>query len=193
MFSHAELLKATSSLSKFAMKLTRNRDNADDLLQSTILIALEKQDHFEQGTNLFSWTSKIMFNTFVSSYRHNSRFETLYDPQEYIDQVEVESTQENETDLSLVLDAMMLLSEDHQEILIKVCVEGRRYAEVAQQLGIPVGTVRSRLSRAREALQDLLNRERPRFPRHHGAAAHFASAHSTSGVFAGTPEYRAIV
>lgn len=162
MFTHAELLKETPSLNKFAYKLTRNRDDAEDLLQATIVTALEKQEQFEQGTNLFSWTSRIMFNAFVSNYRHNSRFETQYDPQWYIDQESVEATQENEAELSLVFDAMLSLSEDHREILILVCIDGMRYAEVADKLQIPVGTVRSRLSRAREGLQDLLNVTRRR-------------------------------
>jgi len=162
MFTHAELLKETPSLNKFAYKLTRNRDDAEDLLQSTVVTALEKQQQFEQGTNLFSWTSRIMFNAFVSNYRHNSRFETQYDPQWYIDQESVEATQENDAELGLVFDAMLSLSEDHREILILVCIDGMRYAEVAEKLQIPVGTVRSRLSRAREGLQDLLNITRHR-------------------------------
>jgi RNA polymerase sigma-70 factor (ECF subfamily) len=162
MFNHSELLKETSSLGKFAYKLTRNRDDAEDLLQATIVTALEKQAQFEQGTNLFSWTSRIMFNAFVSNYRHNSRFETQYDPQWYIDQESVDATQENDAELSLVFDAMLSLSEDHREILMLVCIDGMRYAEVADKLQIPVGTVRSRLSRAREGLQELLNVTRRR-------------------------------
>lgn len=157
MFTHEELLKEAASLSKFAYKLTRNRDDADDLLQSTLATALDKQNQFEHGTNLFSWTSRIMFNAFVSAYRHNCRFETQYDPQWYIDQQSVEATQESEAELSLVFDAIMSLSEDHREILRMVCIDGMQYNEVAEQLIIPVGTVRSRLSRAREGLQDRLN------------------------------------
>src|SRR5262245_20255880 len=162
MFNHSELLKETPSLNKFAYKLTRNRDDAEDLVQATIVTALEKQQQFEQGTNLFSWTSRIMFNTFVSNYRHNSRFETQYDPQWYIDQESVEATQENEAELGLVFDAMLSWPEDHREILMLVCIDGMRYAEVAEKLHIPVGTVRSRLSRAREGLQELLNVTRRR-------------------------------
>lgn len=164
MFTHAELLKETPSLSKFAYKLTRNRDDAEDLLQATIVTALEKQEQFTQGTNLFSWTSRIMFNSFVSNYRHNSRFETQYDPQSYIDQEYIDATQESETELSQVFDAMLSLSEDHRQILIMVCIDGMRYEEVASKLQIPVGTVRSRLSRAREGLQDRLNGRRPGKP-----------------------------
>jgi len=162
MFTHDELLKATPALSKFAYKLTRNRDDAEDLLQSTIVTALDKQDHFEQGTNLFSWSSRIMFNAFVSSYRHNARFETQFDPQVYIDQEIVEATQDYETDFGLVMTAMLSLSEDHREILRMVCIEGMQYAEVSETLQIPVGTVRSRLSRARADLQEQLSVSRSR-------------------------------
>lgn len=157
MFTHSELLKETPSLTKFAYKLTRNREDAQDLVQATVVTALEKQQQFEQGTNLFSWTSRIMFNTFVSNYRHNSRFDTQYDPQWYIDQESVDASQENDAELGLVFDAMLSLTEDHREILVLVCVDGMRYAEVAEKLQIPVGTVRSRLSRARDGLQELLN------------------------------------
>jgi RNA polymerase sigma-70 factor (ECF subfamily) len=156
MFTHAELLKETQGLHKFALKLTRNADDADDLLQSTIVTALNKQEQFERGTNLFGWTSRIMFNAFVSSYRHNSRFETQFDPQVYIDQEFIDGPQESETDLDLVLEAMMSLSEDHREILRMVCIDGMKYAEVSKFLDIPVGTVRSRLSRARDSLQEQL-------------------------------------
>jgi len=162
MFTHDELLKATPALSKFAYKLTRNRDDAEDLLQSTIVTALDKQDHFEQGTNLFSWSSRIMFNAFVSNYRHNARFETQFDPQVYIDQEIMEATQDHETDFGLVMTAMLSLSEDHREILRMVCIEGMQYAEVSETLQIPVGTVRSRLSRARADLQEQLSVSRSR-------------------------------
>jgi len=157
MFTHAELLNETTSLRKFAMKLTRNCDDADDLLQSTLVTALDKQDRFEQGTNLFSWTSRILFNNFVSAYRRRSRFETQYDPQIYIDQETVEAPQEHEAELNLVMEAMLSLSEDHREILRMICIDGMKYGEVAETLNIPVGTVRSRLSRAREGLQEWLN------------------------------------
>jgi RNA polymerase sigma-70 factor, ECF subfamily len=183
MFTHSQLLKETSSLNKFAYKLTRNRDDAEDLLQSTIATALEKQQQFEQGTNLFSWTSRIMFNAFVSNYRHNTRFETQYDPQWYIDQQSVEATQENDTELALVFDTMMSLSEDHREILILVCVDGMRYAEVAEKLQIPVGTVRSRLSRAREGLQDLLNVTQPHRNTAPSAAAIDVQIHKEAAMF----------
>jgi RNA polymerase sigma-70 factor, ECF subfamily len=157
MLNHQELVQEINSLKRFAMKLTRNRSDADDLLQTTLLKSLEHGDSFQRGTHVFGWTSRILYNTFVSQYRHRVRYETQLDPQDFIDQQEVAATQESSMELQLVLKAMASLSADHQEILQIVCIDGLEYADAADVLGIPVGTVRSRLSRARAALQDVLS------------------------------------
>jgi RNA polymerase sigma-70 factor (ECF subfamily) len=157
MFTQKDLVNEMENLKRFAMKLTRNAHDADDLLQSTVLRALEKKHLFEKDTNLFKWTSKIMFNLFVSDYRRKTRFETQYDPESYIERESVEASQDVKVELMRVNAAMEQLSEDHKEILIMVCVKGMQYAEVSELLQIPVGTVRSRLSRARESLQFVLD------------------------------------
>lgn len=156
MLTPQELVREMNSLKRFAMKLTHNSSDADDLLQATLLKSLEHADSFQRGTHVFGWTSRILYNTFVSQYRQRVRFDTQHDPQAYIDQMSVEATQESSMELELVLKAMSTLSSEHQEILQRVCLDGLAYADVAVQLGIPVGTVRSRLSRARTALQDVL-------------------------------------
>ena len=156
MFEQKEILSEMANLRKFALRLTKNVSDADDLLQSTVLRALEKNDYFQDGTNLFSWSSKIMFNIFVSQYRHKKKFETQYDPAAYLEQLVVGPSQESCTDLVTVQEKMGALSKEHREILILVCIQGMRYEEVAEALEIPIGTVRSRLSRAREQLQYLL-------------------------------------
>lgn len=156
MFTQQALVKEMGNLKKFALRLTRNASEAEDLLQSTMLRALEKKDYFQEETNLFSWTSKIMFNLFVSQYRHKKKFDTQYDPEPYIAQVSVEPSQEASVDLATVRESMKLLSREHREMLVLVCIKGMRYEEVSEMLQIPVGTVRSRLSRARSQLQDLL-------------------------------------
>lgn len=156
MLTQQELVREINSLKRFALKLTRNRSDAEDLLQATLLKSLEHADSFQRGTHVFGWTSRILYNTFVSQYRQQVRFDTQHDPQIYIDQQSVDATQESSMDLCLVLKAMESLSAEHQDILQRVCIDGLPYADVAEQLGIPVGTVRSRLSRARAALQDVL-------------------------------------
>lgn len=157
MFNDAALVTESANLRKFALRLTRNKANAEDLLQMTLLRALEKRDMFETGTNLFRWTSKIMFNLFVSEYRRKMRFETQYSPDPYIERLSIQPQQETAVDLKTVHRAMENLSDKHQEILSLICIQGLSYEEVAAHLEIPIGTVRSRLSRARETLQQMLD------------------------------------
>ena len=161
MFAESALVAETVKLQKFAMRLTRNKSDADDLVQSTCLRALEKGDGFEDGTNLFGWTSKIMFNLFASSYRRRTKFETQYDPESDLEHQAVAPMQEINAELTHVRTAMMQLSPAHREIIILTCVKGMRYEEVSEKLQIPVGTVRSRLSRAREQLLELMDTPSP--------------------------------
>ncbi len=157
MFKHEALVHEMPNLRKFALRLTRNVHEAEDLVQSTLLRAIEKQDLFEENTNLFSWASKIMFNLFVTGYRRKKKFESQYDPEPHIMASSMEAPQEMTVDLGLVRQAMQRLSKEHREMLILVCIKGMRYEEVSEFLQIPVGTVRSRLSRARSALQQLMD------------------------------------
>lgn len=159
-FAHSELLQEMDKLHRFARKLCRNDHDAEDLLQSTMLKALEKKHMFADGSNLFSWISKIMYNDFVSAYRRRVKFETQYDSENLIMNQSVMPEQEQKSALAEIDDAMKSLSDEHKTILICVCAQGMKYKDVARLLSIPVGTVRSRLSRAREQLQDELARHR---------------------------------
>ena len=152
MFTQKELIVEMPKLRKFASKLTRNNSEADDLLQSTLLRALEKADYFETGTDLFKWSSKIMYNIFVTDYRRKVKFETQYDPESHIENRSVEPDQQVKLEVKVLAKAMEQMSPEHREILVLVCVKGMQYQEVADMLAIPVGTVRSRLSRARNQL-----------------------------------------
>lgn len=156
MFKQEELVAEMGNLRKFALRLTRNNSDADDLVQATLCRALEKKELFQDNTNLFSWASKIMFNLFASQYRHKRKFETQYDPEPALMDMSVPASQETSVDLSIVRESMKQLSAEHREILVMVCIRGLRYEEVSEALQIPVGTVRSRLSRARGQLQALL-------------------------------------
>lgn len=155
-FANEALVNEMGKLQKFARKLCRNEHDAEDLLQATVLKALEKKDMFHDGTNLFSWVSKIMYNDFVSGYRRRVKFETQYDCEELISNQAALPAQNDISQLSEVQEAMELLSDEHRTVLVCVCVKGMRYQEVAEMLSVPVGTVRSRLSRAREQLQEAL-------------------------------------
>lgn len=155
-FEQQDLVTEMDRLYKFAMKLCRSEHDAEDLLQATVLKALEKKDMFKEGSNLFSWVSTIMYNDFVSSYRRKVKFESKFDCEDIIKNQSVAPSQATLSELSEVNEAMEQLSEKHRTILIYVCVKGLKYKEVAKLLSIPVGTVRSRLSRAREQLEEIM-------------------------------------
>ncbi len=177
MFKNAALLEETDRLKKFAYRLTRNQSDADDLVQSTLLRAMEKKHLFKEGTNLYSWISKIMYNMFVSNYRRKTKFEMQYDPEPYLEKQKIDAGQDIKMEIQEVDNAMDNLSDDHRNILVMICVKGMSYADVSEKLEIPVGTVRSRLSRARDNLQQELDttikQEKfiPSTPEHHYRAA----------------------
>lgn len=156
MFHQDAIINEVPKLLKFATKLTRNHAEAQDLVQSTVLRALEKNSYFEDGTDLFKWTSKIMYNLFVSEYRRKTKFETQYDPENYIEKMVAEPEQETKAEMQAVTAAMEEISAEHKEVLLLVCAKGMKYEEVSEMLQIPVGTVRSRLSRARDALLSVM-------------------------------------
>ncbi len=160
MFDNKELIENMDSLRRFAMRLTGNVPDGEDLLHSAILRALEKKHLFEPGSNLMGWTSKIMFNIFVSQYRRKTKFETKFDPESFIEKETVNAHQETIMEALEVTEAMKSLSVDQRQILVMVCAEGRKYEEVAANLNIPVGTVRSRLARARSNLQEIMDSPR---------------------------------
>ena len=156
MFNNQELTMEMPGLRNFARRLTKNHHEADDLLQYTLLRAMEKKHLFQENTDLFKWTSKIMYNHFASDYRRKVKYETKFDPESYLENESVDAPQEKQLELNAVTEAMKKLSFTHQEILVMICVQGMTYQEVADCLNIAVGTVRSRLSRAREYLQELV-------------------------------------
>jgi RNA polymerase sigma-70 factor, ECF subfamily len=166
MYREKDFISEMPKLRKFAFRLTGDAAQADDLLQATALRALEKRRLFQTGTNLFSWASKIMFNIFATEYRKRKKFESRFDPESSLQNASVNPPQETAFDLGRVRDAMNRLPAPHKEILIMVCIRDMQYHEVSEMLKIPVGTVRSRLSRARKGLQDLLSAGSPAFYRH---------------------------
>ncbi len=157
MITSKDILGNQKALNLFALKLSKgNRVEAEDLLHATIVRALEKQHLFETGTNFFKWASKIMFNIFATQYRHHVRYGTQFDPEPYLLSEAVEPDQETTTDWHKVERTMVELPAHHREIITMICINGLSYQEAADDLGIEMGTVRSRLSRAKENLQDLL-------------------------------------
>lgn len=143
-------------LGRYARRLVGDADRADDLVHDCLVRALDKVDSWQPGTNLRAWLFAILRNCLYDQHRRNKRRPVVGGeiPEDQLPRVS--GGQEERIALDEVDDALGRLGDDHQQILYLVAIEGRRYEDAAGQLEIPVGTVRSRLSRAREALRGAL-------------------------------------
>ena len=141
-------------LRRFAHALSRNSADADDLTQATIERALRSQTQWQPGTKLDSWCYRIMRNLWIDTTRAVARKATREaqeeeglnvgdDPREAMDAA---------VDLRRIMAAMSRLPEEQREVVALILVEGFGYREVSEMLGLPIGTVSSRLVRGRTAL-----------------------------------------
>lgn len=150
-----DIVDALPSLRNFARSLTRNGANAEDLVQETMLKALTNFDKFADGTNIRAWLFTIMRNTFYSDLRKTRR-EVSYIDCEASGMLSVNPPQENATavnELAIVLRGLPDLQ--HQALLL-VAVSGLSYEEAAQVSGCALGTMKSRVNRARCRLQEIM-------------------------------------
>lgn len=152
-----------------AMRLTRNPQDAEDLIQETYLKAFSSFDSFTQGTNLKAWLYRIMTNTYINSYRKAKRrpvessADELSDFQLYttsghdstgLESAEVEALKQMPD--SEISEAMNDLPEDYRMVVYYSDVVGLAYKEIAEVMGTPLGTVMSRLHRGRKLLRAAL-------------------------------------
>jgi len=149
-FKHA-LTTVAPHLRAFARALCGCRDRADDLAQETMLRAWAARDRYSAGTNFKAWTFTILRNHFYSEARR-SRFHGEYDELTAERTLRAEATQESAVELEDVLRALKLVPESYREALILVAVGSLSYEEIAQICGIALGTVKSRICRARAML-----------------------------------------
>jgi RNA polymerase sigma-70 factor, ECF subfamily len=145
------------SLRRYARALLRNKDRADDLVQDTILHGLEKLHLYQPGTNLRAWLFTIMHNQYVNSVRRWARRGQAVDVEKA--RLATAAPQMSSLELRDLDRAIALLPDDQRTTLLLVGLEGMKYEEVAQICNVPIGTVRSRISRAREALRQMLTCE----------------------------------
>jgi RNA polymerase sigma-70 factor (ECF subfamily) len=162
-----EMVPHRDILYNYALKTTGNSDDAKDLLQDTYLKAFRFIDKFESGTNAKAWLFRIMKNSFINDYRKTTRTPDQVDyneVEEYINLVKDKSSDANDLREQLfentlddeVVTAMKSLTEEFRTIIILSDLEGMSYEEIAEILSIPLGTVRSRLPRARKVMQEKL-------------------------------------
>lgn len=150
-----ELLASIPFMRAFGRTLTGDVEQAEDLAQETLLQAWRYRDQFRSGTNLRAWLSTILRNRFYSTQRRR-KWRAEYD-QEIIERTLVAPDDPSaNVELEDVRRALAMLPDFQREALILVGAGGMRYEEVAEIMGCPVGTVKSRVRRARDELQAIL-------------------------------------
>ena len=152
---HEMLLQHLPRLQAYAVMLTRDRAVADDLLQETSLRALRAQNQFTMGTNFTAWIYKILRNEYISSLRRKKRQPMPIEemPVEFLSR---KGEQENDVLSREIIAAMDQLQHGQREVLILICASGLSYEEAAEALGCSVGTIKSRLWRARARMSALI-------------------------------------
>jgi RNA polymerase sigma-70 factor (ECF subfamily) len=143
-------------LRRYARALARDAARADDLVQNCLLRAISKQHLWESGTDLRAWLFTILHNLHVNEVRRAMREGNNMAVEEMAPLLTVPS---NATAALLLRDlerAIARLPEEQRQVILLVGLEGMRYEEVARTLDVPIGTVRSRLSRGRETLRRLM-------------------------------------
>ena len=150
-----ELLATLPSLRAFAVSLTGKHDKADDLVQDTVMKAWAKQESFEMGTNIKAWLFTILRNEFYSQMRKRGR-EVQDSDGLFTERMAVHPAQFGHMDLADFKKALDTLPDDQREAIVLIGASGFSYEEAAEICDCAVGTMKSRVSRARTRLQDLL-------------------------------------
>lgn len=142
------------ALRRYARSLARNESDAEDLVQQTLVQAYVKRSSFHQGGNLRAWLFGILHNAFISEWRRSvAEARRIQDSTDFRPDHQ-SPDQEHAVRLAQIREAFFALPEDQRAVLHLVGIEGMSYADASTTLGIPVGTLMSRLSRARAALRD---------------------------------------
>ncbi len=156
-----KLLGLQSNLLNFAYLLTSNRDDAYDLLQDTTLKALDNEDKYVDNVNFKGWVFTIMRNIFINNDRKVARSATLIDQTEDIYHLNLPQesgfeTPEGSIAAKEITSAINSFSDEYR-IPFSMHVAGYKYAEIAEKMDLPLGTVKSRIFFARQRLQEMLS------------------------------------
>jgi RNA polymerase sigma-70 factor (ECF subfamily) len=147
------------ALRRYALWLSGDRQAADDLVQDCLERALRRIDTLLEEEKMAAWLRSILYNLFIDDRRTSrSRGETveLHFLNEFADTKTQPDVQQETNE---VLRATMALTPQHRQVLLLVAVEGLSYRAVAEELGVPIGTVMSRLARARDELRGVLSKQ----------------------------------
>jgi RNA polymerase sigma-70 factor (ECF subfamily) len=150
-----ELMASLKSLRAYAISLTRDVHRAEDLVQETVLKAISKQEKFEAGTNLQAWLMTILRNLFHSAHRRTQREVEDTDGAHAAGMISIPD-QEDRLTMQDLHAALTKLPREQREAIMLVGAEGMSYEEAAEALATKVGTIKSRVNRARNRLAELM-------------------------------------
>ena len=150
-----KILQEIPRLRRYARALTGNRESADDLVQDSLERACSRFHLWRHGTNLRAWLFTIMHNVHANTVRRAKSRPILTAMPENLDAV-TRPAQHDRLELEALAESLDLLTDEHREVILLVGLEEMSYAETAGVLDIPVGTVMSRLRRARTRLNELM-------------------------------------
>lgn len=157
-----EVNAATMVLKPHAMRLTRDINDAEDLIQETIVKALTNEDKFQDGTNIKAWLFTIMRNIFINDYRKKSKRNVIIDTTDNLFYLNASATISNAGERTFVMNdirnALMKISNELR-VPFMMHYKGYKYNEIAEQLNLPLGTVKSRIFFARKELFDILGKD----------------------------------
>ncbi len=156
------LLENADFLKPFAVNLTKDNETANDLYQETLYKALANQEKYNVGTNIKAWLFTIMRNIFINDYRRKAKQKTIFDNSagDYLinlKQVSVRNSAESSLQVKEINEAIYQLPEIFKTPFM-LYFDGYKYQEIADVLGEPLGTVKSRIHFARKLLKDRLTR-----------------------------------
>ncbi len=156
------LLKNTGTLQPFALSLTRDMDSAKDLLQETLYKALSNREKYQPGTNIKAWLFTIMRNIFINEYRRKAKQKTIFDnsANDFLinsGQAVTKNNAESALQMKEIQQAIHGLP-DIFRIPFKLYLEGFKYQEIAESLGEPLGTIKSRIHFSRKLLKEQIQR-----------------------------------
>ncbi|MGY4385222.1 RNA polymerase sigma factor (sigma-70 family) [Pedobacter sp. UYP24] len=160
-FQNLELSIHQDALQSFALKFTNDEDDAKDLVQDTMLKAIRYSDRYQSGTNLRAWLYTILRNTFINDYRRNSRREQVVTVTDDISSAQLSKSAacnlgEGKFTMNDIQFALKKLQPELYTPFIKY-FEGYKYHEIADELNIPIGTVKTRIHVARQLLKKTLS------------------------------------
>lgn len=155
-----KLIDLQHNMMNFALTLTTNKEEAKDLLQETTLRALDNKDKYYENVNFKGWVFTIMHNIFVNNYRRIVRTQTIIDQTENLYHLNLPqdsgfNTPEGAYTINEINKAINSFTEEYK-VPFSMHVSGYKYEEIAQNLNLPIGTVKSRIFFARKRLQEML-------------------------------------